>query len=113
MKKIIYLSLVICACISCSPEDLHIVFYSCGASAVAKEISKDEAFKDVTFIAPDNTLSVDSDGFTTSIAKEDSEKGSSDDKGGQWHSFKNGQESVINGIYDENEKPGTKGFKYE
>lgn len=111
MKKIIYLSLVICACISCSPEDLHIVFYSCGASAVAKEISKDEAFKDVTFIAPENTLSVKPDAFTTSIAKEDSEKGSSDDEGGQWHSFKNGDDAKLN--YDENEKPGTKGFKYE
>lgn len=94
-----------------SSEDLHIVFYSCGASAVAKEISKDEAFKDVTFIAPENTLSVKPDAFTTSIAKEDSEKGSSDDEGGQWHSFKNGDDTKLN--YDENEKPGTKGFKYE
>ena len=37
-------------------EDLHIVFYSCGSCEVVKEISKDEAFKDVTFIAPNKKV---------------------------------------------------------
>jgi RHS repeat-associated protein len=44
-----------------SADDLHIVFYSCGSAPVVQEISKDEAFKDVTFIAPNKEVQVMTD----------------------------------------------------
>ena len=91
-----------------SAEDLHIVFYSCGSSAAVTEMSKDKAFKDVTFIAPDRRVLVDSD---ASIHVGDITKYYY--KEGKWHTIKNGKEPTINGNYDGKEKPGTKNFKYE
>ena len=72
------------------------------------EMSKDKAFKDVTFIAPDRRVLVDSD---ASIHVGDITKYYY--KEGKWHTIKNGKEPTINGNYDGKEKPGTKNFKYE
>ena len=91
-----------------SAKDLHIVFYSCGSSAVVTEMSKDKAFKDVTFIAPDRKVRVTPD---ASIHVGDNTKHGY--KEGKWHTIKNGKEPKINGNYDGKEKPGTKNFKYE
>ena len=91
-----------------SKEDLHIVFYSCGSSAVVREISRDKAFKDIIFIAPNRRIGVASD---TSISIGDNTPQGY--KEGEWHTIKNGKEPTINGNYNGNDKPGIKNFEYE
>ena len=56
------------------------------------EMSKDKAFKDVTFIAPDREVIVTPD---ASIHVGDKTKDSY--KEGEWHTIKNGKEPTING----------------
>jgi len=109
-----------------SADDLHIVFYSCGSAPVVQEISKDEAFKDVTFIAPNKEVQVmtDSKGnLYTSVENTKWEK-SEDGKTltpvggfrdyGTWQTYKNGKSPIMPSSYSgsKNLRPGTKGFDY-
>ena len=68
------------------------MFYSCGSSAVVREISRDKAFKDIIFIAPNRRIGVASD---TSISIGDNTPQGY--KEGEWHTIKNGKEPTING----------------
>ena len=107
-----------------SAEDLHIVFYSCGSAPVVQEISKDEAFKDVTFIAPNRKVQYIKTKAGWQVSVENTKwKYNKEGKYyepigkrsfGTWQTYKNGgipkMPSSYNG--DENLRPGTKGFDY-
>jgi hypothetical protein len=105
-----------------SADDLHIVFYACGSSPVVQEISKDDAFKDVTLIAPNkrvHCLTYVNGRKDTTIENtkfEKTPKGTYRPVGnerdwGEWLTCKNG---FIPSSYKGNKNllPGTKGFAY-
>ncbi|MBM6993335.1 MAG: RHS repeat-associated core domain-containing protein [Prevotella sp.] len=96
------------------PSNLHIVFYSCGSSSLIRKLSSFSAFKDITFIAPDRKLRILNSNNETEISDEAKDNYNNHIKNfGTWRTFKNGKEPMINGNYNGNNKPGTKGFKYE
>lgn len=94
-----------------------IILHSCASSEFAKEVSKDEDFKDVVFIAPNATLHTSRSG--------DEKIGDivllSGNRvvgkvSGKWEVYKNGVPvKDKNGIpitYDSTAQPGTEGFNY-
>ena len=108
-----------------SADDLHIVFYSCGSAPVVQEMSKDEAFKDVTFIAPNKKIQYleDKQGNWHTTVENTKWKKSGDGKNlipigrrdfGTWQIYKNGENLFLFSNYSGKKDllPGTKGFDY-
>lgn len=108
-----------------SADDLHIVFYSCGSAPVVQEMSKDEAFKDVTFIAPNKKIQYleDKQGNWHTTVENTKWKKSGDGKTlipigrrdfGTWQIYKNGENLFLFSNYSGKKDllPGTKGFDY-
>lgn len=97
-------------------KDIHIVFYSCESASVVKEISGNENFKDVTFIAPNQKVCVDSN-LNVTIQKATGTGGNIRPtyNYGNWNTYKNGRMPYINSQYSggDNLRPGTTGFKYK
>lgn len=77
-----------------------------------KKISTDDAFRNVTFIAPDKALQVKKDGNII-VADNQRSKEKNTLHYGEWHTLRNGKEPIIFGNYDQYAKPGIKEFKYE
>ena len=102
-------------------KDLKIVLYACGSSEVAKNISSDSQFKDVTFIAPtkDVTYSKKIDNVMVHDTKEQSGRtvlDCSKGKGpGEWNTSRNGHYPLLNSTYSgtSNLRPGTAKFEYK
>lgn len=102
-------------------KDLKIVLYACGSSEVAKNISSDPQFKDVTFIAPtkDVTYSKKIDNVMVHDTKEQSGRTVLDrsyGKGpGEWNTSRNGHYPLLNSTYSgtSNLRPGTAKFEYK
>ena len=102
-------------------KDLKIVLYACGSSEVAKNISSDPQFKDVTFIAPtkDVVYSKKYDNVMVHATKEQSGRtvlDCSKGKGpGEWNTSRNGHYPLLNSTYSgtSNLRPGTAKFEYK
>ena len=102
-------------------KDLKIVLYACSSAEVAKNISSDPKFKDITVIAPSKDIGVSE---KTQVVVGDMKRELNKDrewvskldtsygKGfGVWAACKNGSYiSTYSG--SKNLKPGTKGFEY-
>ena len=101
-------------------NDMHIVLYACSSSEVAKQISSDSEFKDITFIAPNKDIGVSENiGVVVSdlIRTPDGKTviNNAPGKGpGNWNTYINGKLPFINSQYSGNKnlKPGTANFRY-
>lgn len=99
-------------------KDLHIVFYSCSSSEVARKISADSEFKDITFIAPNKDIGVtaNSEVIVADIVMNSNGEWQIDKSGekGNWNTYKNGRQPRFNSQYlgDKNLKPGIEKFSY-
>ena len=101
-------------------EEMHIVMYACSSSEVAKRISSDSEFKDITFIAPTKDIGIDPKaGVVVSDLITKNGKTVIDNsygKGlGNWNTIRNGRYPLINFQYpgNSNLKPGSANFKYK
>ena len=102
-------------------EDIHIVLYACGSAEVAKNISSDSNFKDITFIAPTKNVCYASK--NDNIIVYDTKKingrtvlDKSYNKGpGEWQTSRNGHYPFFNSRYSGtcNLRPGTANFEYK
>lgn len=102
-------------------KDLKIILYACSSAEVAKNISSDPQFKDITVIAPSKDIGVSnkSQVVVGDLKRVQNDKGewvskldTRPGKGpGVWSACKNGR-YISNYSGNENLKPGTKGFEY-
>ena len=102
-------------------KDMHVVLYACGSAEVAKQISSNPQFKDITVIAPSKDIGVSnkSQVVVGDLKRVQNDKGewvskldTRPGKGpGVWSACKNGR-YISNYSGNENLKPGTKRFEY-
>ena len=102
-------------------KDMHIVLYACGSAEVAKNISSDPQFKDITFIAPTKDVNY-AKKYDNVIVHDTKEVNghtvldTSPGKGpGEWQTSRNGRYPYINSSYSGtcNLRPGTANFEYK
>ena len=97
---------------------MHIVLYGCSTGNVAKQISSSNEFKDISFIAPNKDIGVDSENRVVVADMVQLPNGKSviksQDDIGNWNTYRNGRIPFFNSQYpgNSNLKPGTANFKY-